>query len=277
MYNQNSKIEIYVATHKKFELPVDDPIYIPIQGGADLYPELELGYLKDNIGDNISNKKEYYNELTSFYWAWRNSIADIKGLCHYRRFFYKSDVCIDSKYIITAQDICTALNKFDIILPIPYVHRGITNYDAYSKSGVGLESDLLLVREIINEKYCDYLSSFDVFMSREYSSLCNSFIASSETYDKYAEWLFSILFILEQRIDVKNRKGQQIRVFGFLAERLINVWVMQNKLTVKYFMLNRTDRSKNANYYLQIIAEKMGLFRLMHNGKHFVANLEKSN
>lgn len=50
---------------------------------------LDLGYQKDNTGENISNKNAAYCELTGLYWAWKNLDTDYTGLAHYRRHFGK--------------------------------------------------------------------------------------------------------------------------------------------------------------------------------------------
>ena len=77
-------IKIIVATHKKAKMPTQNS-YLPIQVGASINPD--LGYTKDNTGENISNKNPYYSELTGLYWAWKNLDSDYIGLVHYRRYF----------------------------------------------------------------------------------------------------------------------------------------------------------------------------------------------
>ncbi|MBD5402353.1 DUF4422 domain-containing protein, partial [bacterium] len=65
----------------------ENPSYVyPIQVGADLTDKV-ITELRDNEGDNISTKNRNYCELTATYYAWKNSSADYKGLCHYRRIF----------------------------------------------------------------------------------------------------------------------------------------------------------------------------------------------
>ena len=79
------KIKNYIITHKKFQVP-DLEEYIPIQVGAE--GKQDLGYLKDNSGDNISSKNSNYCELTGMYWVWKNDKdSDIIGISHYRRYF----------------------------------------------------------------------------------------------------------------------------------------------------------------------------------------------
>ena len=56
---------IYIATHKSFSFNKEKD-YCPIQVGAE--GNNDLFYLKDNIGDNISNKNKNFCELTGVYW-----------------------------------------------------------------------------------------------------------------------------------------------------------------------------------------------------------------
>ena len=55
-------IKILVVAHKQCEIPKDD-VYLPIQVGKVLHPDLNLGYQPDNDGENISEKNPYYSCL----------------------------------------------------------------------------------------------------------------------------------------------------------------------------------------------------------------------
>ena len=88
---ENKTVKIVVATHKKYKMPKDE-MYLPLHVGAAGKVDacgnpLDLGYQKDNTGDNISGKNASFCELTGLYWAWKNLDADYIGLAHYRRHF----------------------------------------------------------------------------------------------------------------------------------------------------------------------------------------------
>ncbi len=52
-------IKILIAAHKQCDLPKDE-IYLPVQVGRSLHPDLSLkGYQPDNEGENISEKNPY--------------------------------------------------------------------------------------------------------------------------------------------------------------------------------------------------------------------------
>ena len=57
------------------------------------------------------------------------------------------------------------------------------------------------------------------------------------------EWLFNILSRLEKQIDISGYSEYNQRVYGFLAERLLNVWVEKNKLKIKECVVYNTQLS----------------------------------
>lgn len=85
------KIIIYQITHKYcYKLPYQEG-YIPMYVGATGNKNVPAGYMRDDVGDNISEKNNSYCELSGLYWIWKNCEADIVGLVHYRRYFGQYD------------------------------------------------------------------------------------------------------------------------------------------------------------------------------------------
>ena len=80
------RIDIFVAAHKPCKIQTKDSAYKMIQVGA-IGKEHFSPLTDDMYEDNISSKNYTYCELTAMYHIWKYSNADIKGLCHYRRYF----------------------------------------------------------------------------------------------------------------------------------------------------------------------------------------------
>ncbi len=222
-----SDIKIIIATHKSYQMPKDS-MYLPIHVGAE--GKADLGYLKDNSGDNISEKNANYCELTGLYWAWKNLDADYIGLAHYRRHFcLKSSKGDKWQKILTKEQLEPLLQKHDIILPNPRNYFIETNYDQYVHAHHA--EDLDTTRQILQERYPNYLPIYDDYMKRTIGHRFNMFIMKKEIFDAYCSWLFEILFELEKRLDISDYSKNDARVFGFVSERLIDVWIENNKLS----------------------------------------------
>lgn len=58
----------------------------------------------------------------------------------------------------------------------------------------------------------------------------NMFIMKKMYFDQYCEWLFSILKDLESRIDISEYSTQEARVFGYVSELLLDVWMDANHI-----------------------------------------------
>ena len=86
--NKKPDIKIFVSHRIDMEAEtIDNPLYVNVRCGAVFDKRENVEMLGDNTGDNISEKRESFNELTVMYWAWKNVEADYYGLCHYRRHF----------------------------------------------------------------------------------------------------------------------------------------------------------------------------------------------
>lgn len=220
---------IYIATHKKFENP-NLVNYIPLQVGAE--GKVNLGYLTDNTGDNISNKNSNFCELTGLYWIWKNCTDEYKGLVHYRRFFGKNNYSNVIKDIYSYQQLVEMTEDADIVLPF------VETFKQNAKDELLLKcctKDIFIkLEKIVKEKYPDYAQVFDEFFSNNRSSLFNMMFCKRELFDQYCKWLFDILFELEKIVDLNDLNDYQKRLYGFLSERLLNIWVEKNRLNIKH-------------------------------------------
>ena len=214
------KVKIVIATHKRYRVPSDE-LYLPVQAGRAVHDD--LGYTGDDTGDHISMKNESYCELTALYWAWKNLKADAVGLCHYRRYFAGKTLGGKWERILTLRQAQKLLEKADILLPNPRNYRIETNHTQYAHAHHA--KDLDTAREVISERFSEYLPAFDRVMRRTWGHRFNMIVARWEVLDRYCSWLFDILGELEQRLDLTGYSAYDRRVFGFIAERLLDVWL----------------------------------------------------
>jgi len=254
-------VEIFVATHLDVTNPLYSDIYQLMQAGTAI-AENRFNMPGDDTDDNISEKNLYYNELTILYWAWKNSKADVKGLCHYRRFFTTSYTSYKPTYILDRKTIHNVLKENDLIVPLPSYYRYKTVREGYLYNNVGLESDLEILEKVLSEKYPDYMEAYKQVMQSFKMSFCNMLISNSDIFDAYCEWLFAILFEVERNIELAGRESQQKRALGFMAERLLNVWIHKNySLRIQYYPVVKLGQKKNCRYYIKRISEITGLYK----------------
>lgn len=220
---------IYIATHKKFNVPNLNG-YCALQVGAE--GKEKYGYLMDNIGNHISGKNANYCELTGLYWIWKNTDDSYKGLVHYRRYFGRNNLSNKISDICSYEYLLNCLKSVDIVLP--YVEYFKQNAKEEILLHCCTEEIFDKLRQIIETKYPDYIETYDRYFNENKASLFNMLFCKREIFDAYCEWLFSILFVLEKQVDLAKLNTYQQRLYGFLSERLLNVWVIKNKLVVKH-------------------------------------------
>ena len=215
------KTKIFVMTHKKFEKPRDE-IYIPLHVGRKAGKD--LGYLGDDTGDSISELNPYYGELTGLYWLWKNyTDTDIIGICHYRRYFADKE-----GRLLTKEQYETLLEDVDVITSNPVWA------ESHKKAYEELHNikDLQLTGEVIKELYPQDYPVFCEVLEGKKSYFGNLCVMRKVLFDSYCEWLFTIFAELEKRIDVSAYDDYNKRVFGFLSERLLLVYITAYHLRV---------------------------------------------
>lgn len=219
-------IKILVAAHKNYVMPQDQNLYLPIFVGKDLHPDVNHTFQGDNTGDNISVKNAHYNELTAIYWAWRNLDADAIGLVHYRRYLslHKQK---DLTSVLDQAQAESILRDHDIILPKKRNYYIESNYSHYVHAHHAEPLDL--TRKIIEQNHPAYISAFDEVMQRKSAHMFNMFIMKQQPFAEYCQWLFDILAKVEQNLDISDYNQYEARVYGFISERLLDVWLAVNE------------------------------------------------
>lgn len=223
------EIKIFVAAHKPFcHADILPRGYVPLQVGAE--GKAALGFIRDNTGVHISEKNSSYCELTGLYWIWKNASADVVGLCHYRRYFSSRPLDRKLRAILTVEQIADILQTYDIILPRP-VHLGRKSVREHYCAN-HYAKDLDRTREAVAALYPAYMASFDAVMASHKTYQCNMLIAKKELVDAYGAWLFDVLAYVEARTDLSGYDAVQKRLYGYLGERLLPVWVHHQSLKI---------------------------------------------
>lgn len=248
----NRKITIIVATHKKYEMPKDD-IYLPLHVGRE--GKDDLGYKGDNTGDNISEKNPSFCELTGLYWAWKNLETDYLGLAHYRRHFAgkgKRNKERPMESVLTGKELNQYLDDYRILVPRKRKYYIETLYSHYEHTHY--KEHLDITREIIAEKYPEYLEDFDKVMKQRFGYMFNMYIMEKKLSDLYCAWLFDILFALEERLKDRDYSHFQGRFYGRVSEIIFNVWLMHQQIPyreVPYMHMENTNWFKKGTAFLK--------------------------
>lgn len=246
------EIKILICCHKQCDLPEDKfGILLPIHVGA-ANSSKELTYLgnpmqrDDQVNgepcDNISIRNKNYCELTALYWAWKNIkilYPNLKyvGLNHYRRYFAFDKKIHPSEILKNEDFICTysidqlilkkILQKKNVVLAKQHVlsYSVETDYCEFHNS-----DDSERLYKTIQKLSPEYLPAYyrTWLLSNKFSCF-NMFIMPWNLFDEYCSWLFCILGKLENETDISHYDDYQKRIYGFMAERLLNTFIDKKK------------------------------------------------
>jgi len=230
---------VYVVTHKDAKLSTLPEGYRIIHAGH-ATAKKNFGYAGDDTGDNISAFNRYLNEITALYWMWKNTRHTIIGLNHYRRFFTESD---DSSFavekILSRTSAEKILRDCDMIV-VTGDFFTLTQHELKTLiCGDDLNSFVeKIFREHISRKQPDYLDAFDRVTGSRSEFMYEMFITRRKIFDAYCDWLFSFIIDVTDEVIARTNIAQidnprKYRVVGLIAERLLSVWLMQNRLRLK--------------------------------------------
>lgn len=240
-------IKLFISCHKEGIHIPDNKLLYPLQVGTTLAEKRFPGMMHDDEGQNISQKNRSYCELTGQYWVWKNVQADYYGFLHYRRYlnFSQQELPLTYEPFIFGEVVFTTnrartlrtiqfneknmrkvITANDFIAPcaVP-APGGETVYEQYRGSVGHHIEDLDAVIEVLKRDYPDMWPAAQAYLKGKRIYCCNMFIMKNELFQQYSSWLFDILGKHEQMRDISNYEPVDMRVSGYLAERLCGIYI----------------------------------------------------
>lgn len=217
---EGKSLIVFTATHVKFHPPAN-PVYVPLHVGRE--GKEDLGYLGDNVGEHISDLNFLYGELTGLYWIWQNiHELDYVGLCHYRRYFLN-----EQSVEMGRKDYLSLLGRYDVILPKHAICEG--SYLEHYGRAHNIH-DLEAVGRAIGRICPEYMEYYEKAMKGTVFYSGNLMVTSKAILDGYAKWLFEVFLEASGDIDVSGYDNYHRRVYGFLSEQMMYIYVMKHGL-----------------------------------------------
>ncbi len=220
-------VRIYMASSSSDRLlknliAIPDEVF-PVHAGAAV-DTFALAEIKDNSGDNISQKNGNYSELTVLYWMWKNKLCvcgtedgednQYFGLAQYRRVLVFSK---DDLYRIVG-------NEVDAILPYPMPYE--PDIEAHHRRYLK-DEDWKAVLKALEELSPEYASYLPKVLAQQWLYNYNIILARKPVLRKYCEWLFPILERVED-LSVPKGNERRDRYIGYVAETLETLYFIKN-------------------------------------------------
>jgi len=248
---------------------VNNPLYLPVRCGAMFDERDNVATLGDDTGNNVSEKRMSYCELTVQYWAWKNVEADYYGLCHYRRYLSFADerfpediqsLVIESSLSSTSQKTYGLLNeeeirekikKYDIVVSQAFnvgytMTPGGTTFTTVRDYWYQGWSNFLITKEnldrlfeLIIEKYPAYEKDLKALLNQPYFRGYNCFVMKKEAFFDLCEFEFGIMQEIEPILDMDGASNYRNRTLGYCAEILYTLWVYR---AIKYKLYTVDER-----------------------------------
>ncbi len=123
-------------------------------------------------------------------------MTDYVGTCHYRRYLINSQ-----EKVFTRREYERLLGEYDLITT-----RRVQITNSY-RAGFSVNHNgkaLDAVGEAMAELYPAYYPEYERLVNGSETYFGNMLVTSKELFAEYAQWLFSILFALEKRIELET-------------------------------------------------------------------------
>lgn len=226
---------------------IDNPLYIPVRCGA-VYDDREgIAMLGDDTGDNISEKRMSYCELTVQYWAWKNVKADYYGICGSQQYFvFESDSwridrdkrrdaiirepqlnqkCLE-KYGLKNVDRAIKKIKTAAIVLQKEQYYPCNNLNRFKedRSKVCFE-DVNKCKIALLELYPQMAQFMKDYLESNVAIANYSFIMRKDIFEEYSEFLFSVLQAAAKNIDTEKYTLENQDTYKELATILLGVFL----------------------------------------------------
>ena len=256
------KNEIAIFVSHRIDLDsvcVDQSVYHHMKCGAALAKGGAFPIKGDNTGENISEKKVHYSELTVQYWAWKNWEANYYGLCHYRRYLSFSDECFPRNdynvileksltektaaiHELKEDKIRSQLERYDIIIGESFNTTKITRVrpqksvlDLWLVSRKLVEPKAVyLTIDIVKELYPQYYDSTIEYLNSNRYRGYNCFIMRKDVFFPLCQFQFDVMEELEQRLDMSHYSGNMVRTPAYMSELLFGAFIWHLQKEGKY-------------------------------------------
>lgn len=236
--SQNS-FEIYSCFHKRFDTSHLLGI-TPVYSGSAAYTATD-GELTDILSDSTSLNNNRWSELSAIYKIWKEGErSDVIGFCHYRRLFNfgkngvlenikvaYSELPDDFTLNISNKDMSKKLAGNESIVvakPVQLNENIFSQYCYYHNT-----NDLLWVINKIVDKHQHLVDCVLEQLLDSSLTAYNMFVMSWEHFDELCTLWFDILLDFEKSYPLLRSNDYQNRDVGFLAERILDVWIRYKK------------------------------------------------
>ena len=186
-----------------------------IQAGAAL-SEVKMCELRDNVGDNISHKNEFYCELTALYWIWKNeNLTDYVGFNFYSRVFNFDEKQLS--YILSS--------GIDAIVPEAVILSPLRLLPKIQPRNNEMIEDFL--ERAIAKTDSSYLNTFKTLGKEGVILPSNIFILRRDIFCNYCQFVFAVL---EEYENLLSEFGKTIppRHIGYMCEQLQSIWFLKH-------------------------------------------------
>ena len=295
------KIKLFVSHRIDTDsVVIKNEIITPVYCGAvykkDKWNEEIIG---DNTGDNISELRMNFNELTVQYWAWKNVDADYYVLCHYRRYFalenedkgYTNEQNqiyvpflnknIIQKYALDNEEILQNLcSKYDLIIPKPADVKKIKAFGKQQNNvlelwkayeGYFFDKDTVeLLLTTIKKVQPDFYQHAINYLKQDKHRGYNCYLMRKELFTKLCDFQFSVLFNMYKQLKDTQTLKKYPRTIGYMGEILYGIylhWLFSKNIKSKELSLvfcENAEKNNNLKQKIKIL--------LRYYGKLFVYN-----